>query len=268
MKIGLLAGNRNLPLLFASQAKKNDLEIVGICFKGETNPEIVKLVDKSYWVDVGRLEEVVDIFKKENIKDCVMVGQISPWRIFRRRRWDDSILEVVKEADFRPHSIFSKIIYALEKEGFRFLDSTYYLKDSLAHRGVMNKIEPGREVFSQIEWGLKIVSKYVELDVGQTLVVKNKAVVAIEALEGTDSTIRRAYKIAGKGCLVFKFSKKDQDLRFDVPVVGIDTLHLLRRIRAKALILEEGRVIILDKKKFLNLADRWEISIIGERKVN
>ena len=132
----------------------------------------------------------------------------------------------------------------------------------------MNKIEPGREVFSQIEWGLKIVSKYVELDVGQTLVVKNKAVVAIEALEGTDSTIRRAYKIAGKGCLVFKFSKKDQDLRFDVPVVGIDTLHLLRRIRAKALILEEGRVIILDKKKFLNLADRWEISIIGERKVN
>ena len=94
MKIGLLAGNRNLPLLFASQAKKNDLEIVGICFKGETNPEIVKLVDKSYWVDVGRLEDVVDIFKKENIKDCVMVGQICGWRICGTRSIDSSPAQV------------------------------------------------------------------------------------------------------------------------------------------------------------------------------
>ncbi|MCD6583816.1 MAG: UDP-2,3-diacylglucosamine diphosphatase LpxI [Candidatus Omnitrophica bacterium] len=268
MKIGLLAGNRDLPLLFASQAKKNNLKIVGICFKGETNPEIVRLVDRSYWVDVGRLEEVIDILRKEDIKECVMVGQISPWRIFKRSKWDNSILEVVEETDFRPHSIFSKIISLLEREGFKFLDSTSYLKDSLAHKGVMNKIELDRELLAQIEWGLKIVSRYVELDVGQTLVIKNKAVVAIEALEGTDRTITRAYKIAGRDCLVFKFSKREQDLRFDVPVVGIGTLRLLRKIKAKALILEEERVIILDKKKFLNLADKWGISIIGERKVN
>ena len=267
MKLALIAGNRNLPLLFSRCAKeKADVDIVGICFKGETDPRIVRLIDKVYWIEVGKLDELIDILKKEDIKDCVMVGQINPRRIFNRKKWDPLILNLIKESDFRPHSIFSKIISYLEEEGFRFLDSTLYMNKYLAHGGVMNRTILDQNDLRDIDLGLNVISKYVELDVGQTIVVKNGAVLALEAMEGTDRAIRRAYKIGGRQCVVLKFSKKHQDLRFDVPVVGLFTLALLKKIKAKALILEEKRVIILEKKLFLGLAEKWGIAILGAQR--
>lgn len=268
MKLGLIAGNKALPLLFSQLAKKNkpELEIIALCFKGETHPSLPGMVDRAYWVHVGEFKKALEILKKEEIKECVMVGQITPRRIFRCAQWDKGLIELVNTTDYRPHSIFLKIIDYLENYGLRFLNSTLYMQELLAKRELMNHISLDSRARDDISFGIDLITKFVELDVGQTVVVKNKAAVALEALEGTDNTIRRGAKIAGRGCTVLKFSKKDQDLRFDVPVVGGDTLFLLHKIGARALVVEAERVIILDKEKFLKQADKWGIAIVGEQR--
>ena len=264
MKLALIAGNRALPIYFARLAKKHhDINIVAFCFNKETDPSIKKFVDKTYWIDVGKLQQFIDLLKKEKIKDCVMVGQISPYRIFKKEKWDSLLVQITKDVEWRPHCIFTRIITHLEKEGFTFLPSTLYMEGLLAQEGVMNQVSLDTAVVEDVEFGARLISRYVELDVGQTLVVKNKAVVALEALEGTDRTIKRAYSLAGRGCIVLKFSKKDQDVRFDIPVVGMRTLSLIKKIHAKALALEAGRVIILDKEGFLRDAEKHSIAVLG-----
>lgn len=268
MKLALIAGNRSLPLYFAKLARQNnDLEIIAICFKKEADPGIEKLVDKTYWINVGELRRLIDILKKEKIKNCVMLGQITPQRIFERRNWDSLTVDLVKDVDWRSHSIFSRIVSYLENQGFTFLESPLYMNKSLAEEGLMNQVHLDEVTVKDVEFGFKLILRYVELDVGQTMVVKNKAVIALEALEGTDQTIKRAYKLAGAGCVVLKFSKKDQDLRFDLPIVGMSTLSLLKKVKAKALVLEAGRVIILDKEKFLKIAQKSNIAVIGKKRV-
>ncbi len=270
MKLGIIAGNRYLPLLLAQRIKEQNpnLEVIAICFKGETSPSIVNFVDKVYWINVGELAEFKKILEGEGLTQCVMVGQINPLRIFDKRGWDQELMALVQQTkDFRAHTIFSQIINYLQDKGVKFLDSTTYLKDDLADEGLMNQVELNQDVVKDIDFGLKIVSEFVELDVGQTIVVKSLSAVALESLEGTDKTVKRGYKLAGKGCCVLKFSKVNQDLRFDVPVVGLSTLRLLKRIKVSALVLEKNKVIILRKKRFLELAKKYRIPIIGSSKV-
>jgi len=270
MRLAVLAGNKLLPLLFIQEAKKNKEveEIIAIGFRKETSSLIEKLADKTYWLKVGELSKLVKILKKEKIKDCVMVGQISPFRIFKSRKsWDSIMQNIAESTDWRPHSIFYAIINFLEREGFYFLDSTIFIKNYLAEEGLMNNVDVDKNLKEDIRFGVKIASRFTELDIGQTIVVKNKAVVAVEAIEGTDNTIKRAYKIAGKDLVVIKFAKKEQDLRFDVPVVGVLTLKVLER-KAKALVLEKDKVIILEKERFLKEAEKYNIAIIGEERYN
>jgi DUF1009 family protein len=270
MKLGIIAGNRLLPVLLVKNIKEkySQYQTITFCFRGETKSTISQYADKTYWLNVGSLGVLRDSLKQEGIKDCIMVGQITPLRIFQKKNWDDELSSLVESAsDLRPHTIFSLIIQYLEKEGINFLDSTLYLKEYLATEGFMNGIKPEVLVLRDIDFGAKIISRFVDLDIGQTAVIKDKSVVAIESLEGTDNTIKRGFYLAGRGCTVLKFSKTNQDLRFDVPVVGLSTLKLLRQIKASALVLEAGKVIILEKEKFLNLAEDWQIPVIGKNRV-
>lgn len=266
MKLGIIAGNRLLPIILARRIKQKNKnsKIIALCFKGETSQSIRKYVDKTYWINAGRLGDLKQVLGEENLEQCVMAGQINPLRIFRRSNWDEELISLMAETrDFRPHTIFKKIITYLEREGVTFLDSTLYLKEDLAEEGVMNGLNLDEEAKKDINFGIKVISRFVELDVGQIIVVKKGCVAALESLEGTDGTVKRAFKLAGGGCTVLKFSKINQDLRFDVPVVGISTLRLLRRIRAASLILEKEKVIILQKSKFLSLAKKWKIAVVG-----
>jgi len=266
MKLGIVAGNRNLPLLLASRIKQTQphIELVAFAFCGETSPQLKKFVDRIHWLPVGHLQALQEALAEEDIHQCVLIGQISPRRIFSQRNWDKALLALVEQTgDFRPHSVFGAIITFLEKQGVEFLDSTLYLDKDLAETGVMNGLGLAEPVKRDIDFGLSLVSRYVELDVGQTLVVKAASVVALEALEGTDRAIRRAARLAGKGCTILKFSKPNQDMRFDVPVVGGSTLHLLRRFGAASIVLEKKKVIILDKERFLSQARRWGIPVVG-----
>jgi len=266
MKLGIIAGNRLLPIILARAIKQTnpDIELVVFCFYQETSNLIRKYADKTYWFSVGNLASLRDAIKKENPSECIMAGQITPLRIFNRKKWDSELLRLVNETkDMRPHTIFSNIIKYLERHDVKFIDSTVYLTESLASNGTMNNIDCQTGVYDDIKLGVNMISRFSDLDIGQTIVVKDKSVVAVEALEGTDNTIKRAFRLAGRGCVVLKFSKINQDLRFDVPVVGINTLELLRKIKAAALVLESGKVLILEKAKFLQSASNYKIPVIG-----
>ena len=233
MRIGIIAGSRLLPIIVAQSIKKKEkgAEIIAVCFKKETKASISKYVDKSYWLQVGHLSHLREVIKKEGLKQWIMAGQINPLRIFKRKDWDKELATLINQTqDFRPHTIFNKIISHLEKEGIEFLNSTFYLKDHLAEEGLLNELGFNDHLKEDINFGLNIIRRFVELDVGQTIVVKNKSTVALESLEGTDRTILRGFRLAKAGCTVLKFSKTNQDLRFDVPVVGISTLKLLKKI--------------------------------------
>jgi hypothetical protein len=267
MKLGIIAGNRSLPILLARRIKEEnkDIQVSAFCFKGETHPGIVEFVDSALWFKVGQLAGLAEAIESRGFKDCIMAGQISPLRIFQRKHWDKELFSLIRDAnDFRPHTIFQKIIGYLEARGVNFLDSTAYLKQDLAGEGPLNGLEPSESLERDIGLGLRVISKFVELDVGQTIAVKQGGVIALESLEGTDHTIRRAYRLGGKGCAVLKFSKANQDLRFDVPVVGLATLRLLKRIKAAGLVLEKDKVIILQKPLFLSRAKEAKIPVIGK----
>ncbi|MFO8053077.1 MAG: UDP-2,3-diacylglucosamine diphosphatase LpxI [Candidatus Omnitrophota bacterium] len=266
MQIGIIAGSKNLPLLLAKRIseRKNFTKITGVCFKGETSSKFCKYVDSCQWIRVGKLADLREAIKNQKIENWIMVGQISPLNIFREKNWDDELKKIIRrKTNFCPHKIFKVIINYLENEGINFLDSTLYLEDDLAKEGLMNGLNLSDSTKKNIEFGIDKISKFVEIDIGQTLVVKNNAVVAIESLEGTDNTIKRGAKIAGSGAVVLKFAKEAQDLRFDVPVVGISTLKLLKKIRAACLVLEKDKTIILNKEKFLDLSKKWKIPVVG-----
>lgn len=268
-KLGIIAGNRLLPLALVQRIKEKDkdCEIIAFCFKGQTSKLISRYADKCCWLSVGALLDLKKALVSHKISRCIMVGQINPLYIFRKSCWDHELASLLSRTDdFRPHTIFSEIINYLEEAGIEFLDSTLYLKEDLSHSEVMNGLVLGKNTIKDIDFGLSVVSKFVELDIGQTIGVKEGGVVALESLEGTDRTIKRAYSLAGKGCVIFKFCKANQDLRFDVPVVGVSTLKLLKRIGAAALVLEENKVIILQQEKFLLLAKKWGIPVVGKPK--
>lgn len=266
MKIGIIAGNRNLPVLLAKRIAQSNkfTEIVGVCFRGETSRFFCSHVNKCFWVRVGSLGSLKKIIQESGITDWVMAGQINPLNIFKKKNWDSCLKELVsKDVNFCPHSIFQKIINYLQQGQVNFIDSTFYLKEDLSDQGLINNLGLIGRVKEDVNFGLDKISKFVETDIGQTLVVKSRAVVAVESLEGTDRTIKRGFRLAGPGAVVFKFARESQDSRFDVPVVGISTLKLLKKIKASALVLQSKKVIILEKDKFLDFSRKWKIPVIG-----
>ncbi len=266
-RLGLIAGNRQFPLLFCRQArlKNPDLQIIAVAVKGETSKKISKLVDKAYWVNIGNLKRLIDIFLAEKVTTLVMAGQISPYRIFgSRNRWDALMNKVVESSpDFRPHSIFTEIINTIQGHGLTFIDSVTFMEDYLAGSGINNNCYVPGPFKEELTYYTGIIRKIVDLDIGQTVVCKDRAIVAVEALEGTDNTIKRAFRIGKEGLIVIKLARKDQDLRFDIPVIGLKTIKLLKKFKAKALVLEKDKTLILDKPRVLALADKAHIPIIG-----
>ncbi|MDD3295853.1 MAG: UDP-2,3-diacylglucosamine diphosphatase LpxI [Candidatus Omnitrophica bacterium] len=267
-RLAIIAGNRQLPLVLSRRIREQypTARIIAVCFKGETSSLIKKYVDESYWIDVGQLSKLKNILSSEKINRAFMAGQINPLRIFNQKKWDQELKSLVKETeDFRPHAIFCSIINYLKKQGVTFQELPPVLKNDLAQEGVMNGLSLPACMEKDVEFGLGVICGFVELDIGQTIAVKHLSVVALEALEGTDRAIRRAGRLAGKKCVIFKFSKTRQDLRFDLPVVGLSTLKLLKKIKASGLVLEADKVIILEKEKFLSLSEQWSIPVLGRR---
>lgn len=259
MSIGLIAGKGSLPEEFRRLAKKRGEEVFTVGVKGITDIESDELLP------IGKVGRLVKTLKKKGVRKLVMLGKFEPRLLYTSLlSFDLKALSVLRRSkDRRPANLISAFMEFMEEEGFEFIDPRPYLEEILAPEGTFGRIEPSEEAMEDGVFGFIIAKELAELDVGQTVVVKDKAVVAVEAMEGTQETIKRGGKIAGKGTRVVKVARKVQDFRIDVPTVGIETLEMMADVGADTLFLEAGKVYVVEKEKFVKRADRLGIAVVG-----
>ncbi len=259
MKVCLVAGSGSLPIAFVKKAKELGDEVLVVGVKGITS------IEANAYLPLGKVGTLVKLLEKHHINKIVLLGKFEHKLLFSHLLTLDSLaLKILKRAkDRRAQSLVRALMDELEEMGFEFIDPKPYLEELLAGKGTLNRVEPSSQAMEDGLFGFPIAKEIAHLDVGQTIVVKEKTVVSVEAMEGTQEAIYRAGKLAGKGCRVIKVARKNQDFRIDVPTVGLDTLEALRHIKADALFLEAGKVYIVDKDKFLKLADKYKISVVG-----
>ena len=262
--LGLIAGNGRFPFLVAAAARRAGRRVVAVAIREEAFPELAGDVDVIEWVSLGQLGKAIDALKANGVSEAVMAGQVKHKQIFSGIVPDLKLMGVlarlaVKSTD----SLIGGVAEALQRDGIRLLPSTELLADHMASPGAMTRRKPGRDERADVDYGRGVARALAGLDLGQTVVVKDRAAVAVEAMEGTDEVIRRAGRIAGPGTVVVKVAKPRQDMRFDVPVVGADTLAVMQEAGARLLAVEAGRTLILDRPAFLAAADQAGLVVWG-----
>ncbi len=262
--IGIIAGGGQFPFMVAEAAKARGLRTVAVAHCGETEPGLSEKVNKIEWIKLGQFGRLVKVFRMEGVKNAIMAGSISKKRMFENIRPDLKGLAIMtKLAVFHDDDILRAVSNELAGEGIEIVSSTEYLPELLAQEGCFTKRRPGREEMGDILFGWKVAKELGRLDIGQSVVVRRKTVLAIEAIDGTDATIRRGGEIAREKAVVVKVSKPNQDLRFDVPSVGLKTIEIMGEVKASVLALEAGRTLIFDREKMLERANEKKISVIA-----
>jgi DUF1009 family protein len=271
-RIGLLAGSGRFPILFAQKARGLGIPVVGVGIRDEASPELAALVDRFYWAGVARLGRMIRCFKREKVQRVVMAGKIlktrmhTPWRILRL--WPDwrtlRFWYCRPRPDNRDDTLLRGIIDEFAADGMRFESALDFCPELLVRPGVLTRRCPTAREEADIAFGWELAREMGRLDVGQSVAVKERAVIAVEAIEGTDRAIARAgeYCRAG-GFVVVKVAKPQQDMRFDVPTVGCDTIETLYRAGGKVLAIEAGKTIVIDQEDTVALADRYGLSIVA-----
>jgi len=260
---GLIAGNGRFPFLVLEGARSQGIEMAVIALKEETSPELEKIAKRLHWVSLGELSKTIELLKREGVTQAVMAGQVKHNKIFSAIRPDWKLAKLLfslprKNTD----SLIGAVARVLEEEGIQLVDSTLFLKPLVADAGVLTRRAPNEHEAEDIAYGLGVARQIAGMDVGQTVVIADRACVAVEAMEGTDETIARAGRIAGgKPLVVVKVSKPGQDMRFDVPVVGLSTVEQMRVAGATALAVDAGRTLLFDREKLIEVADAAGIAI-------
>ena len=266
MKFGLIAGNGQFPFLVIEGAKKAGASLAVLAINEETDERINEVSDNIIWVGIGQLGKMIAFFKKEGVKKVMMAGQVKHVQIFSGAIPDVRMLKMLWSLPRRnTDSLIGGIADELGKDGIELIDSTYFLQEYMAAEGVLSKRKPTEIEQENIEYGLHIAGELARLDLGQTIVVRAKACVSIEAMEGTDATIERAGTLAKGKLTVVKVAKPDQDMRFDVPVVGVPTVEVMIKAGATCLSVSAGKTLIFDREKMLKLADKHDICVVGSR---
>lgn len=264
MKYGLIAGNGQFPFLVIEGAKQAGASLAVVAIREETDPRIDETAENLVWVGIGQLGKMIDFFKREGVEKAIMAGQVKHVQIFSGALPDVRMLKMLWNLPKRnTDALIGGVAAEMAKEGIELIDSTYFIKDHLAPHGAITTRKPNDIESGNVEYGLHIASEIARLDLGQTIVIRGKACVAIEAMEGTDATIRRAGELANGKLTVVKVAKPDQDMRFDVPVVGVPTVETMIAAGATCLSVTAGKTLIFDREAMVRLADRNKISIIG-----
>lgn len=264
MTYGLIAGNGQFPFLVLDGARAAGESLAVVAIKEETDPRIEDVADNVTWVGVGQLGKMIAFFKKHGVTRAIMAGQVKHIQIFSGSIPDLRMVKMLWNLPRRnTDALIGGIADELAREGIELIDSTHFIKDRLASTGVMTKRKPTDIELANIEYGLNIANEIARLDLGQTIVVRASACVAIEAMEGTDATIRRAGELANGKVTVIKVAKPDQDMRFDVPVVGVPTIETMIAAGAACLSVTAGKTLIFDRDEMLELANRNKIAIVG-----
>jgi DUF1009 family protein len=262
--IGIIAGSRELPIMFAKSAKELGLCVCAVCFEGETSKEIENYADEVSWIKLGQLGTMIDFFKNNAVTKAVFIGGISRVKSFKDVSLDvRGALLIAKLRSMKDDVIMRGLANELASEGIEILDSTILAKDYLVSSGVLTKNKPTKEQLRDIEVGREAIKVLSEQHIGQLVVVKDGVVTAVEAVEGSDEAIRRGGKLGHSGTVVVKCAKVNQDMRFDVPVVGVNTIMVMLEVSASVLAVETGRCLIINKEDVLNLANKSGIVIVG-----
>lgn len=264
-RIGLIAGNGKFPIEFAEAAAKEDITVFAIAIREETNPRLEQVVEGVEWVSIGELERIIDTFKARGISEVVMAGKITKTLMYTNIQIDDRWKKILgRITNHNDDSILLAIVEELANESITTINSTTYLNVLLPEKGILTTTQPNERDWADIRFGREIAKHIAGMDIGQTVVVKNCAVLAVEAIEGTDAAIVRGGELGKGGVVVAKVSKPNQDLRFDVPVIGINTIDALVKARARALVIDAGKTIFLDRETVIAKADSHGISIVAE----
>jgi UDP-2,3-diacylglucosamine hydrolase len=266
MKFGLIAGNGRFPFLVLEGARREGIELAVAAIKEETDPAIENIARTVEWISVGHLGKLIKFFKREGVTRAIMAGQVKHVQIFKLNALPDlrmaRMLARLKRRN--TDALIGAVADELESEGVTLIDSTTFLQPLLAREGVLTSRAPNRREMADIEYGLGVATELARLDLGQTIVVKSEAVVALEAMEGTDATIRRASELVrGRPLTVVKVAKPDQDMRFDVPVIGSNTVETLRACNVTAMSITADKTLIFDRDETIAAADRNRVAIIA-----
>jgi len=260
---GLIAGNGRFPFLVLEGARSQGIEMAVVAIKEEADPDLAELAPKLHWVSLGELSKTIDLLRQAGVTQAVMAGQVKHNKIFSAIRPDWKLAKLLfalpkKNTD----SLIGAVAKVLEDEGIRLVDSTVFLKPLLPDVGVLTSRAPGKEEAADMAYGLGLARKIAAMDIGQTIVVSSHACVAVEAMEGTDETITRAARIAaGRPLVVVKVSKPKQDMRFDVPVVGLPTIATMKASGATALAIDAQRTLLFDREALIAAANEAGIAI-------
>ncbi|MBI4116043.1 MAG: LpxI family protein [Candidatus Omnitrophica bacterium] len=263
--LGLIAGKGRFPFLVTEKAKEDGYRVVCCGISRESDPKLSKMTDVFCEIKLGQLKKLRDFFKGEGVSEAIMAGKIEKVNLFKGDVSPDLEMAKVllKVKDFRDDALLGGIAKYLLSHGIELQDSTRFLKQALPGAGILGKKRPPKEIQEDIDFGWKIAKELASLDIGQTAVVKRKAVLALEAIEGTDEAIRRGGMLGHGGVTVVKVAKPNQDMRFDVPAVGLGTLERLIEAKAKALAFEAGKTLFIDLEEFVRQANQAGIVLIG-----
>jgi len=267
MRIGLIAGSGQFPIIFSKAAKSKGFAIYAVAYLKEADDRLKNYVDDIEWMHLGQVKRLIKFFKKNNISEAVMMGAIKKTRMFSDLKPDTkaiSILTGMKHT--HDDGLLRAFAGVLEKEGIRIQGSTFLLPDLLAQEGCWTKRKPNRNEKSDVDLGWSLAKEIGRLDIGQCLVIECGSVLAVEAIDGTDATIKRGGKLGKGESVVIKVCKPNQDKRFDIPAVGAQTVKTMYEAGVKVLAIEAEKAVVFDKEEMITLANKYGITIIAMNK--
>ena len=263
-KIGIIAGGGQFPKLFARAAKEDGRQVVIVAHEGESSTDLEKEADSFYWIELGQLGKIITCFKNEGVKETVFLGTITKTRIFRDIRPDLKGLSLWNKINVKhDDSILRAIAAELENSGVRVRESTLYLKHLLFPKGILTRKKPSSHQLQDIRFGWKVARTLGGLDIGQSVVVRDKTVLAVEAIEGTDACIKRGGSLSKGKSVVVKVKKPNQDFRFDLPAIGRETIHSLADVESSVLAVEAGQSLLFDREEVVRQANKAGIVVVG-----
>lgn len=261
-RIGLIAGSGRLPIIFAKKARSQGIKVIGFAIKGMASSDLGDACDRTHWLGPEQIRKFFFLLIAERIKKVAMLGKVDKSIIYGKINKSDKALNSLKNSENKSdYAILERITSEFEKRGIKVINGIEYLSDLLPSKGVLTKRAPTQKEYDDISFGFKAAKEIARTDIGQTIVIKDKSVVSIEAMEGTNRTIERAARLCG-GFVVVKVSRPQQDMRWDVPVVGPETVKLIAENKGKVLAIEEKGMFLVEKEASIEFADKNDISIV------
>ncbi len=264
MRIGIVAGGGQFPIIFSKQAKTSGHSVFAVAHVNETDPELENYVDAIKWIHLGQLKRLLSFFKTNKVTDAVMMGTLTKTRMFKDVRPDMKAISMFASMkDTHDDKILRAFAEVLEKEGITVRASTFLLPDILATKGCWTKRKPSAAEKIDIKLGWKLAKEVGRLDIGQCMIIGGGTVLAVEAIEGTDAAIRRGGELGKSNAVVVKVCKPNQDLRFDIPAVGVETVKTMYESKAKVLAIEAQKAVVFDKEEMIAFANKFGIVIFS-----